>query len=161
MNNAGLALNSSFVLREGCICPQAVNDTQNFVYECTTIGPISTTWRGSAFNCPGNGNEILLRHSRFTMQGGDSGQCNNGNIMGRSLGVDDNCYTSQLSVTYSPALRGTSIMCVHNNGASQDAETVIGQSPIDIRTGTYLLIVYVGIARCMSIQSINHLGDSC
>ena len=136
MNNTGLALNSKFELREGCICPQAVNNTQNFTYECTTIGSISTTWTGAAFNCPGSGNEIVLRHSQFI--GGTSALCNDGNITGISVGVENNqCYTSQLNVTYSPALLGATIMCVHNTGTSN---MVIGESTIGVRTGNTLLV---------------------
>lgn len=144
MNNTGLALNSKFELREGCICPQAVNDTQNFIYECTIIGSnssISTTWKGTAFNCPGSGNEIVLRHSQFTAPGGVNVSCNNGNIRGLSVDMEDNqCCTSQLNVTYGPALLGDTIMCVHNTGTS---DMDIGESTIGVRTGNTLLAIII------------------
>ena len=135
-NNAGLALNSNFVSRN-CVCPQDVNNTLSLIYECTTVGPISTTWRGSAFVCPGMGNEILLRHTQFTMPGGTRVSCNDGNIMGMSVSVENNQYTSLLNVTYNSALSGRTIMCVHNDGVM---DTVIGGSTIPgALSGTILL----------------------
>lgn len=56
---------------------------------------------GTAFNCGANG--ILLRHDRFASRGID-GVCNSGAIVGRSLGVENECYTSELNVTISPTL---------------------------------------------------------
>ena len=72
-------------------------------------------WQGAeVFDCPDFSNEILLRHINF----GSSvmGECNAGAIVGRSLRVDGNCYTSQLSVVYSERLNGKSITCAHDNG---------------------------------------------
>ena len=72
-----------------------------------------TEWRGTAFNCPLDGNEILLRHSQFSEPGGTVKECNNGDIMARSMPVvEDNCYTSELSVKASSALNGRTIHCL-------------------------------------------------
>ena len=47
--------------------------------------------------------------------------------MGMSVRVENNQFTSLLNVTYNPALSGTTIMCVHNNGT---LDAVIGGSTI-------------------------------
>ena len=124
----------SFLAKDGCICPGA--DVRNLTYECTTIGPGNTHWRGTAFNCPGKGNEISLLHSQFGA-GGSSAECNNGNITGRSLRVEGNCYTSQLFVVYSQDLLGQSVVCAHNNLVTEE---VVGNATIAITTGTYYVV---------------------
>ena len=56
-------------------------------------------WQGAGvFDCPNHSNEIVLRHINF----GSSvmGECNAGAIIGQSLRVVGNCYTSQLLVEY-------------------------------------------------------------
>ena len=79
----------------------------------------STVWRGSAFDC--RNNDISLIHSRFE-SGTATGECNNGSIVGQSIKVEGNCYTSQLNITVSSDMIGKNIDCVHDNLA----ETVIG-----------------------------------
>ena len=72
-------------------------------------------WQGTeVFDCPDFSNEIVLRHLNF----GSSvmGECNTGAIVGRSLRVEDNCYTSQLSIVYSERLNGKNVTCAHDNG---------------------------------------------
>ena len=72
-------------------------------------------WQGAqVFDCPDFSNEILLRHNNF----GSSvmGECNAGSIVGRSLRVDGNRYTSQLSIEYNETLNGKNITCAHDNG---------------------------------------------
>ena len=70
-----------------------------------------TIWTGSAFNydC-----EIILLHSRFDT--GTSGICNNGAIVGRSLSIEGNSYTSQLNVTVTHDTAGKTIECASDNG---------------------------------------------
>ena len=134
--SAGLALSNSFVLKEGCICPQVADNAHNLTYECTTVGPVTTNWMGSGFNCGiSNNNQITLRHSLFIRPGGTDGQCNNGNITALSLRVEDNqCFTSQLRVIYSRALFGTTIICIHDS--TDSGVVTIGNSTIGFRTGT-------------------------
>ena len=75
------------------------------------MGGGSTIWRGSAFtNCPNN--FINLCHSLFN--GSErvvTGDCNDRAIIRRSIGVVDNCYTSQLSVIVSTDLNNETIQC--------------------------------------------------
>jgi hypothetical protein len=73
------------------------------------VGGFSTVWKGTAFNCPGRGNEIELSHARFDSPGGE---CNGGNIIGRGRnrtfdGSTDSQFTSQLTI-HLPFLNATS-----------------------------------------------------
>ena len=95
----------------GCTCPGEI-----LTYECTVEGAGATVWKGSAFNCRSANDGITLLHSRFDLSGGTDGECNNGAIVGRSLRVEDNYYTSLLSVTITPDMTGRSITCIHDNG---------------------------------------------
>ena len=101
---------------------------QQLLYECTVVGPGTTIWEGSAFQCAGG--SILLSHSQFLS--GITDVCNNGDIVGRSLSVDNNCYTSQLSITTDVTMDGETILCVHNN---RSKDITIGASTIDIIVG--------------------------
>lgn len=94
----------------GCACP---GDT--LTYECTAMGRGVTIWTGTAFNCSESNNEISLLHNRFSSTEGDYGSCNNGSIVGQSLGIEGNNYTSQLNVTVTPDTAGTMIMCLYYN----------------------------------------------
>ena len=83
-------------------------------------------WQGAqVFDCPDFSSEIVLPHNNF----GSSvmGECNAGSIVGRSMRVDGNCYTSQLTVEYN-------ITCAHDNGftISSRLSLMITQSMIGI-----------------------------
>ena len=91
-----------------CVCPGDV-----LTYECTVVGGSSTVWTGNAFICPSN--EITLLHSHFESI---THLCNNGSIVGRSLAVEGNNYTSQLKVTVTPDIAGKTIMCISDNGTT-------------------------------------------
>lgn len=118
-----------------CACQDDV-----LVYQCRVVGPGSTKWNGTAFSC--NDNEIILRHSLYGGPGGTSGECNNGAIVGRSLEVAGNRYTSQLSVSVGDEVSSnTTVRCVYNGNTAQ----VIGTSTLKIVSG----ILYV----CTSYHS--------
>jgi hypothetical protein len=68
-------------------------------------------WIGSAFNCPSTNNYILL--SLYDI--GTGRTCNNGAIVGRSISVEGNSYTSQLNITVTPDTAGMAIACLHQN----------------------------------------------
>ena len=102
------------------------------------VGGISTTWRGTAFNCPGHGNEITLPHAQFKT-GGTTVMCNNGMIIGhnlsRALDFDGSNYkfTSQLFI-HLPLLNDANntlddrtVECIRFNGTTGD---VIGNLTI-------------------------------
>ena len=98
-------------------------------YECTVVGTLygTTVWRGSAFNCISG--EISLIHSLYTESAHRRarGQCNNGSIIAQSLGINDGCYISQLSVTVGADVIGKTIECVHDSGG---ITTVVGSRNI-------------------------------
>ena len=93
-----------------CVCPG-----NKLIYRCTVQGSPTgvTIWSGTAFSgCPQD--DILLQHHQFTQPGGSTGTCNNGAIVGQSLSVQGNNYTSQLNVTITPEIAGKTIMCAYD-----------------------------------------------
>lgn len=93
-----------------CVCPGDI-----LTYNCTVLGDKygATIWNGTAFSgCPQN--DILLYHDHFRAAGGSRGMCNNGDIVGQSLGIQDNNYASQLSVTITPNIVGKTITCAYD-----------------------------------------------
>ena len=104
-------------LSDECICS---GDT--VMYECTVIGDNRgfTLWMGDFFQCS-NGNKVLeLQHHQFMNieEGGlpIARICNNGNISGRLIRVENGSYTSQLNVTLTSDVVGRSIECAYDNG---------------------------------------------
>ena len=72
-------------------------------------------WQGSGvFDCPNHSDEIVLRHINFGSS--VSGECNNGAIIGESLGFNKNSYTSQLSILYKDEFAGRNVTCIHDDG---------------------------------------------
>ena len=108
-----------------CACPGEV-----LTFLCNIIGGGTTLWSGTAFSCLSN--EILLRHSQFSEPRGTSGSCNDGTITGRSIGVTDGCYTSELNVTVSTSLSNKTVQCIHD--ASTGPRT-INVSTLIVATG--------------------------
>ena len=93
-----------------CACPG-----DNLIYRCTVYGDVNgaTIWNGTAFNgCALD--EILLLHRHFTPTEGPTGICNNRDIVGQSLGIQGNNYTSQLNVTITPSTAGKTITCAYD-----------------------------------------------
>ena len=61
-----------------------------------TLGD-NTVWNGTAFSdC--DKNEIVLIHNRFRDARGAVGQCNNGAILGQSMRVENNSFSSNESL---------------------------------------------------------------
>ena len=110
-----------------CACSGEV-----LTFGCTTVGPGQTIWRGTAFKCTGESNEIILRHSEFDSPTGTSGTCNSGAIVGQSLRVENtNCYVSQLNITIQSLFNNKTVECVY----SSDTENIIGQSRLRVVSG--------------------------
>ena len=86
-----------------CACPG-----EELTFTCTLVGGGITVWSGTAFNCSSGTNDTSLSHSRFMDPEGISKSCNGGAIVARSVGVTDDCYTSQLSVQVSSSLNNES-----------------------------------------------------
>ena len=91
-------------------------------------------WSGTAFDCPMEGSEIILRHSQFASNLA-FGICNNGDIVGHGVGVINNCYTSQLNVTVRESFNNKTVQCIlySNEGTSRE----VGQSLLSIVSGVY------------------------
>ena len=103
-------------------------------FNCTVLGGIATLWKGTAFDCPLNDNEILLRHGRFGT-GGTSGECNNRAIVGRSVSVEGaDCYTSRLSVTISDGLNNETVRCILNSDSGMAIP--VGETSLNVISGT-------------------------
>ena len=93
----------------GCSCPG-----YTLTYECTVKGGVATVWNGDAFDCASSDNAITFLHLRF-MSEDKPATCNNGTIVGQTLRIENNSYTSQVNVTVSPKLTGKSIKCIQDN----------------------------------------------
>lgn len=78
------------------------------------MGEAATLWTGSAFDCPHAYNRIVLLHSRFMYK--ETGYCNNRAIVARSISVEGNSYTSQLSIIVTPEIAGKTIECFSDHG---------------------------------------------
>ena len=89
------------------------------------MNELSTTWRGSAFNCPSSSNGILVLNSTV-----GSEPCNNEMIIVRIIRRKDDNYTSQLNVILSSDLIGKSIECASYNGSHY---ITISNTTLDIR----------------------------
>ena len=85
---------------------------RNVSYQCTVTDtsnpPIaSTVWSGSAFQCPSTSNRISLSHSQFISM--STSTC--GSLMAMALEVNGTNYVSQLILTATTELNGTTISC--------------------------------------------------
>lgn len=78
---------------------------------------------------------VQLRHLDFSMPDGvtRSRSCREAPyIIGRSLSVDNNRYTSQLTIKVGSELNGTTVSCEHDDGTSAQC------------IGTYVIILTSG-----------------
>ena len=103
-----------------CICPG-----QNVTYECTVVGGLLTVWGGSVM---GTGCEITLFHG----YPGSYTICNNGAVVGRGVEVNNNCFTSQLTILLTPDLNQRTIQCSVDTGVE---EFSIGRAQLLLITG--------------------------
>ena len=109
----------------GAACPGDM-----LTYECDIAGAGNTIWNGTAFYCPLKSNEIILRHSQFRT--GTSGSCNDRTLIEvQSLGVINNCFSSQLNITITSDLNNKTIRCSH----SSSTIVMIGEIRLSVATG--------------------------
>ena len=92
------------------------------------MGGTATRWRGTAFDCPLG---ITLRHSQFAANQ-ESGICNNGDIVGRSIGVVNDCYTSQLNMTVRESFNNKTVQCAFT---SSEGTRAIAESLLRVASG--------------------------
>ena len=101
---ASASENSTF---QAISCPGDVPTTEH-----TIMGDGAIVWQGTAFQC--DYDEIVLRHSQFGRSHNSIQTCNNGAIAAQALGIFNDSYISQLSVTVSPVLSNTTVECWHD-----------------------------------------------
>ena len=102
--------NALLSLTNDCPCPG-----HNITFECTVTGGGTTVWQGSGvFNCPNHNNEVILRHISFDSS--VRGVCNDGAIVGESLRINGNSYTSQLNIVYKEEYAGKNVTCSYDDG---------------------------------------------
>ena len=91
------------------------------------MGIGSTVWQGSAFECLGSHNEIVLRHSLYNSSSvtysNRSNSCNNGGviIVAQIIGVSENTYTSKVTISdkaKQSSFIGKTVECFYDNGAT-------------------------------------------
>ena len=122
-----------------CTCP---SDTVSVTYECTVIGGFVTIWQGSAINkyCMDTDDQILLLHSCFESAINNLITCSNGTIVSMSVGIENNSYTSQLTImTDISNILGDTVVCVHSHGGNTH---VIGNATIELHTGNSKILVH-------------------
>ena len=92
--------------------------TDTWIFECSVMGTGFTIWNGSVFHCPSSNNKIILFHTRYNMTGGIERSCNNEQVMilGQSIGVSKNVYTSRITITSKSELIRQSIECRYDDG---------------------------------------------
>ena len=93
---------------------------------------MATVWRGSIFNCPNHGNEIILRHNNFENEV-NIGTCNDRKVVAYSSEVtNDSIYSSQLNVTVTPEMHNETVECIQDGFN----ETSVGTCTLILTTGT-------------------------
>ena len=103
-------------------------------FTCRVVGIGATIWKGTAFNCPGSGNEITLLHSSYT-SGAALGSCGDGVLRINGSGfqnVTNKQYFSQVHITASSSVNGASVECAYSD--TENISTV-GESIINVVTG--------------------------
>lgn len=65
--------------------------------------------------CDNSGGQLVLLHNRFMSDVNYSVTCGNDTIVGRSIQVENNSFTSQLTIKVSSDVIGDNIVCAHNN----------------------------------------------
>ena len=100
-------------------------------YKCTVMGGLGTIWTGSIISelCEDSDGEIFLLHNRFDsdIYLNKSITCGNGTIVVQSIRVENNSFTSQLTVTVSSDILGDSIVCAHSHNGTTN---IIGNTTI-------------------------------
>ena len=104
-------------------------------YECIVVGGISTVWRGSIVHnlCQKSDHVLTLTHNRYNSSEGTHKSCSSDSILGRSVSVENNTYTSQLIVNLTPdtnySVTRSRIECIRDDGTD---ETIVGSLNLTI-----------------------------
>ena len=133
-----------------CACPG-----ENVSYTCTAVSGVITVWGGTALMNCAVGNDISLRHHDFENA---EGECNNGAIIGYSIEMTNNSYTSRLDVRLSDDLQGRTITCSVEYDRDNNPSTVtvyVGNDTLTVssQSGTYSEINAIPNSVCGSYYS--------
>ena len=130
--DTSIAQSLTLLTTSSCICPG-----RQLVYECTVADPQIqfTVWKGSAFDCSSNSNEISLRHGDFEDTGSENGICNGGAIFANITNHVGDHFTSQLIVNTSLDMNGREIQCIVDDAGALHGRTVVNASTIRLTTG--------------------------
>ena len=95
----------------GCICP---GDT--VTYECTVDGDYGgfTVWKGDFFRCSNNERQLELMHPQSNDD--QAKVCNDGDIVGSIVRIENDSFISQLNITLASDMVGKEIECAYDNG---------------------------------------------
>lgn len=100
-----------------------IHPCDTVTYECTVFGDQGgfTVWTGDFFaHCPNNKTVMILQHEVAETSDSELNfidqVCNNGNIVGWIVRVENGVYTSQLNVMLTSDIVGRSIECAYDNG---------------------------------------------
>ena len=120
---------SGLVQLNDCTC---LGYTQTF--ECTVFGAGYTIWNSTLFDC--SNQEIRLRHSRYSsVDSPANGECNQGSVMAKSIGIHHQCYISHLTVTIEEEMINSTIECsAYNIAEMHMTRTTIDQISLIITT---------------------------
>ena len=98
-----------------------------FVLECSVLGGGATIWQGTLFNQCQNQENIILRHSQFNNITGTAINytCDGSiSISAHAVDVNENAYTSRLTVVLSEDLTGRTVECAN------ESKSIIGNYTI-------------------------------
>lgn len=149
----GFCASNELTATADCVCLG-----RNFTYECSVVGALFTVWRGTVIS----GCEITLFHSEFGIPRATSAVCNNGAVVGYNIGVENNCYTSNLDVLVSSGLNGRTVECIMDDGVTN---TLIDTATLSITTSKSIemvIIHYIIINYCTcSTFPATHQRSTC
>jgi hypothetical protein len=91
-------------------------------------------WRGTLISA---GCEVALLHTEFGVPGAARGVCNSGAVVGYNIGVENNCYSSNLDILVSPELNGRAVECSIDDGVTI---TPIGTATLSITTSKTIIL---------------------
>ena len=102
-------------------------------FECTVDGDGATYWQGSALQECRTQNRVIIRHSQHHTRQNTTEECGStGTVVGTPVSAVNMSYTSQLTITVSQYLNGSTIECVSDRGR------FFGSSEILLSTGNSL-----------------------
>ena len=103
------------VTTDTCLCPGDI-----VTYECTVFGGsgATTVWKGNFFHCSNGKQVIEYLHSQLMSGESIVRICNNGDIVGGIVSVDNESLTSRISIALTCNIFGESIECISDNGTN-------------------------------------------